>query len=396
MLLDSGADPNAYHVGGNEDIHYTALTCVVGRGEEQAPTHPQARQLAALLLERGAEPYDMQVFYNAFAGHASHGHLAEDDLVWLLELIYQESIKRGRKADWEDSEWKALNMGGYGSGAWYLLHTALKGNYLRIAEWALAHGANPNPARATDPRTPPGTLYDQAVGMGLTAFAELLERYGASPASPPVHHAAEFAAACFRLDRDRARELAAEHPEYLAEPWPLMRAAEHDLTGAAALLLDLGMPPDIQDRNETRPLHLAAYSDSPGVAELLARRGAQIDSRDLVHESTPIAWAFFGQRWRMVDFLAPLSRDVWTLVPAGKSDRIRDVLTADPRLARVSWQGGTPLFYLPDDERIAVEIVKLFVQHGVDLSFRRQDGTTAEDIARARGLDAAADLLKVR
>ena len=394
MLLDSGADPNAYYLGGNEDIHYTALTSVIGRGEEQATTHPQARELAALLLERGAEPYDIQVFYNGFGGHASHGHLAEDDLVWLLDLIYRESVKRGRQPDWTDPEWKALNMGGYGSGAWYLLHTALKGNYLRIAEWALAHGASPDPVRATDSRTVPGTLYEQAVGMGLTEFAELLARYGAPRTMPAVDGANEFAAACFQLDRDRARALAAAHPEYLADPWPLLRAAEHDLTDAAALLLNLGISPNIEDRNQTRPLHLAAYSDSPGVAQQLVQRGAEIDPRDAMHEATPIGWAFFGQRWRMVDLLTPFSRDVWTLVPAAKTARLREVLTAEPRLATVSWEGGTPLFLLPDDEKSAVEIVKLFVEHGVDLSFRRKDGTTAEDIARARGLDAAADLLK--
>ena len=396
MLLDSGADPNVYYQGGNESIHYTALTSVIGRGEEQAPTHPEARQLAALLLDRGAEPYDIQVFYNAFAGHASHGHLADDDLVWLLELIHRESIKRGRQADWADPEWKALNMGGYGSGAWYLLHSALKGNYLRIAEWALAHGASPNPSRASDSRTPPGTLYEQAIGTGLTQFAELLARYGARRTTPAGGGGSEFVAACLRLDRERASALAAAHPEYLADPSPLKVAAEYDLTAAAELLLDLGMSPDLEDRSRARPLHFAAYSDSPGVAQLLIRRGAEIDPRDTMHESTPIYWAFFGQRWRMVDLLTPLSRDVWALVPAGKTDRVRDVLKAEPRLARVSWEGGTPLFYLPDDERSAVEIAKLFLEHGADAWFKRKDGTTAGEIARARGLDAAAELLKVR
>jgi hypothetical protein len=287
-------------------------------------------------------------------------------------------------------------MGGYGSGAWYLLHSALTGNYLRIAEWALSHGATPNPIRAGDPRTPPGTLYDQAVRMGLTGFADLLARYGAPRTVPASASANEFAASCLRLDRERARALAAAHPEYLADPWPLLRAAEHDLAEAARLLLDLGMSPNIEDRGKARPLHFAAYSDSPGVARLLVQRGAEIDPRDAVHEGTPISWASFGQRWRMVDFLTPLSRDVWALVPTAKIDRLREVLTAEPRLARVSWEGGTPLFYLPDDERIAVEIVKLFVEHGVDVSFRRKDGTTAEEIARARGLDRAADLLKTR
>jgi hypothetical protein len=98
----------------------------------------------------------------------------------------------------------------------------------------------------------------------------------------------------------------------------------------------------------------------------------------------------------MVDQLTPFSRDVWTLVPAGKVERVREVLGAEPRLAKVSWEGGTPLFDLPDDEPSAVEIVRMFIDHGVDLAFRRKDGATAEEIARARGLDAAAELLAIR
>ena len=107
-----------------------------------------------------------------------------------------------------------------------------------------------------------------------------------------------------------------------------------------------------------------------------------------MHGTTPIYWAMFGQRQRLVDLLTPVSRDVWTLVPAGKLERLREVVTAEPQLATASWEGGTPLFSLPDDEQTAIEIVKLFLAHGADASFRRKDGATAAQIARARGLDA--------
>ena len=243
LLLDRGADPNADHQGGDASIHYTALTSVIGRGEEQAATHPEARALSSLLLERGAEPYDQQIFYNAFAGHASHPLLADDDLVWLLELIYRESIKRGREADWADPDWKQIDMGGYGSGAWYLLHNAMKGNYLGIAEWALSHGANPNPPRASDQRTPPGTLYEMAIASGRQEFAELLARHGAPRTSPPASEADDFMATCFLPDREGARRMAAAHPEHLKDATTLLRAAESDRVEVAGLLLDLGMSP---------------------------------------------------------------------------------------------------------------------------------------------------------
>ena len=395
LLLDSGADPNAYYPGGNESIHYTALTCVVGRGEEQAPVHPRARELAELLLSRGAEPYDQQVLYNGFAGHASHPGLADDDLTWMLELMYQHSIRRGRERDWQEPTWQMLQMGGYGGGAWYLLANALKGNYLGLARWVLSRGATPNPPSASDPRTPSGTLYEQAVRNGRIEFAELLARYGgrADVVSRSPHD--EFVAAAFNLDRVRAQAILADHPEYLHEPAPLHSAAEQDRADVVALLLDLGLPPNLeQPRSRTRALHLAAYGGALATVRLLIDRGADIDPRDEVHGTTPIYWAFFGQRSRTVDLLTPNSRDVWTLTCAGKVDRLREILAAEPHLAAGRDETDTLLFYLPDDERAAAEIARLLVANGADPSVKRQDGTTAAQVARARGLDEAAEVLR--
>src|SRR5258708_10469065 len=92
-LLDHGADPNAFFPGGNDAIHYTALTLVIGQGEERAPFHPQARALAALLLEGGAEPYDGQLFYNISQS------APDDDVIWLLHLIYDRAIALGPQTD---------------------------------------------------------------------------------------------------------------------------------------------------------------------------------------------------------------------------------------------------------------------------------------------------------
>jgi uncharacterized protein len=367
LLLDRGADPNAWYAGGNDSIHYTVLASVIGRGEEQAPLHPRARELAALLLERGAEPYDVQLFYNGFGWHASHPLLADDDLVWLLELIYQASLRRGRAADWRDPDWMMIGVGGYGGGAWYLLSSALRGNYLSIARWALAHGANPNAPRAADPRTPEGTLYEQARSRGLDEFAELLAAHGAERREPS--------------------------PGSLDDRHRLLRAAEHGLIETVKTLLDRGVSPDSEDDNGTRPMHLAAYAGALPVVRMLVARGAEIDPRDNVHHSTPIYWAWYGQRRHVVDFLASSSRDVWALVPAGYVARIREVLAAEPRLARVHWEQGTPLFNLPDDEEAAVEIVRLFLAAGADAGFTRSDGATAATIANARGLTAAGQLL---
>lgn len=105
LLLEAGADPNAYFLAG--DSRYTPLVGAIGEGEEGRPPHPHRDALVALLLQRGAEPYDMQVVYNiGFQGK----------LQWFLEMIHARALALGREADWRDPAWAMLDMGAYGSG----------------------------------------------------------------------------------------------------------------------------------------------------------------------------------------------------------------------------------------------------------------------------------------
>src|SRR6185295_13874242 len=135
LLLDHGANPNDYFEVGSFPCRYTTLCGVAGEGEDDGPPHPQREPLARLLLEAGAEPYDIQVLYN------THFH---GDMLWLVKLIYEFSMKAGRQSDWQDSNWSMLNMGGYGCGARYLLDIAVGKNNLELSEWLLGRGANPN------------------------------------------------------------------------------------------------------------------------------------------------------------------------------------------------------------------------------------------------------------
>jgi ankyrin repeat protein len=166
----------------------------------------------------------------------------------------------------------------------------------------------------------------------------------------------------------------------------------------AAFLLDLGMSPDVEDpqQGQVRPLHWAAYYDSPRVGRLLIDRGAEIDFYDTIHDGTALWWAVWGQKPRMVDMLSPLSRDVWSLTVAGKVERLRAVLSAEPRLAKSTYQSQTPLFWLPDDEDSAAAIVELFLVHGADPALKNKEGLTAADCASQRGLEDAARLLRAK
>jgi hypothetical protein len=112
-----------------------------------------------------------------------------------------------------------------------------------------------------------------------------------------------------------------------------------------------------------------------------------------MHGTTPINWAFWGGSHGAVDALTPLTRDVWALTRAGKLDRLRDVIAAEPRLAKLRDENDTILFYLPDDEEVAAQIVELLLANGADPTVKRADGASAADVARSRGLDRAAELL---
>ena len=84
LLLDAGADPNAYFVSPDAwRLRFTALTGAMGQGEMGQPEHPHALALASLLLERGADPNDGQGLYNT--------HLVGDDTRW-LELLFRHGL----------------------------------------------------------------------------------------------------------------------------------------------------------------------------------------------------------------------------------------------------------------------------------------------------------------
>ena len=408
-LLDHGADPNAFYLGGNADIHYTALTIVLGRGEEMGSMHPRARELAALLLERGADPHDSQVMYNVFADNTSR-HLLDDDIVWLMELLYEHSIRRGHRAQWDDGRWPMFDMRGAPSlgdaerrhhGAHLLLHAAVDRNLLGFAEWLLRHGADPNvrwgtlwPGHASAQRT----LYQEALLRGHRAMADLLARHGAERTPVDGKDVDAFIAACMQLDRERVRELATV-TDLLADHRPMFAAVHADRADVVTLLLDLGASPDVANPagGGSRALHIAAAAGAVNAASVLIDRGAEIDPVESTYAGTPLSWAKYLNQPAMIDLLGRHSRDVWRLAYTGRVDRLRQVLEEEPERARVaSAEHGTPLHWLPDDERDAIAVVELLLEHEADPAMRNGRGRTAAEIADERGMTTAAELLRAR
>ena len=383
LLLDHGADPDDFYMAG--DARYSVLTGVAGEGEQDSPRQPYAAALFDLLLQRGAEPFDTQVLYNThFSG----------EILWWLELVYKHTIDTPRGEAWKNPDWPMLDMGAYGSGARFLLETAIKKRNLPLADWVLAHGANPNAVPARDRRFPRGSLYETALLEGAPDFADLLARHGATRSAPALDAHERFFDACLRLDRAAAQQQLQAHPEYLHSPAPMFVAAKRDRPDVLALLLDLGYPLETRDGTGKRALHEAALANALRAARFLVDRGAEIDPRESSYDNTPIGWGAHGDHPEIVDFLSRYSRDIWTLCFHGYVDRVREILTDDPKAARVVDQEGyTPLWWLPDDDAQAMAMVELLLAAGADPSAKNKDGGTAADWARRRGmLDVAACL----
>jgi ankyrin repeat protein len=376
-LLDRGADPNArWNDGWDND--FTALTGVIALGEGVKPPHERADELAALLIERGADPVDTQAFYNT--------SIVGDDTHW-LEVLWAHSERGGVTYKWRAVTKK---LGGKipMSPLDFMLSLAVSYNHPRRAQWLLAHGAHADSRQAYSHRS----LRDEALVYGNDAMAELLTRHGAPDA--PLQGKVAFQVACRRLDRGEARRLAASDPECLRDPELMLTAARERRLDIVQLLLDLGTDVDIEDRSGMRALNQAAGSGAVDIVKLLIERGADVD-RPTKHYGGPMGFAaHFGQR-ATAQVLAPHSRDVHNMVFLGMKERLRDLFAAEPALVNLPHfrSALTPLFMLPAEESAALDMARFLLEHGADVSMRNKDGDRPADVARKRGFAALADVL---
>ncbi len=377
-LIDLGADPNASFNDGWDNA-FTVLCGAIGQGEGGRAPHPQAHALADLLLARGAEPFDTQALYNT--------SIAGDDVTW-LELLHRASVARG-----DVWRWRAVGQGLGGdfpvSAIDYLLGNAVTHDHQKRVIWLVAHGANPSGINAYSGHP----HHTQALLQGLTGTAGLLAQRGARIGD--LKGPLAFQVAAMRRSRSQVMALAAADPELLTEPGPLIQAAAHGAADVVALLLEAGIPPDLAQRDGRRALHSAAGSGSVETARVLVEAGADVDAPGTQYDATPLSFAHVFGRPAMVDYLTPLTRDVFTLALANRAERLAEVLTAQPELANARRRNGrTPLFHLPDDEDDAVAITRLLLAHGADPTLTDKAGLTPERAAREAGLDEAAELMR--
>jgi ankyrin repeat protein len=383
LLLDHGADPNTFTMKGNADERldqtprrFTALAGLFGGGSTglaNQPSHPHWRELAELLLARGADPAD-EVALEIQQGPVTRAK---------LEILLRHGLKpEARGARGTSLMGRALSR-------------ALHAGDAESVKLLLAHHAR------TDEPFRGKTPWQIAMERGHLEMARWLEEAGAPAAEIDVVQ--RFVALCMAGDEAGVHALLASFPDLPSKaPKNLAQKAAHSgRLEAVELVLDLGFDPNFMD--EVTALHNAAGGGKEEIARLLMSRGASLTIREPFYDGTPVEWAdFFDVRHMRDLFLNEGAICLFDALDFDRLDRVPDVLARDPgalerpfaqSLSRApkpeDWQ--TPLVRMV--VRGKAEAVRVLLDHGANAAARHPDGRSLSQVARDKGFEEIAGLL---
>jgi ankyrin repeat protein len=372
LLLDRGADAGAHTIkhndppGSGRARRFTALTGVFGGGSTglvNQPPHPQWRELAELLLSRGADPADEQALWIN----------QEASLDILLRYGLEPDAQIHTKAD-------AITLLGR-----ELARAARHGHTDRV-QLLLAHGARTG--EIFQGKTP----WRHAMESGNLQIARLLEEAGAP--TTELNDVERFTSLCLAGDEPAARAMLDRAPDLLARSPKSMviQAVNTGRTGAVRLVLDLGFDPDYLD--EIAALHVAVGGKEE-IVRLLLERGASLSVRDPFYDGTPVGWAAFFDHTRMKNML--LSEGPICLFDAldyDRLDRIPGILARDPASLNRPFAACLSRDPNPEDrqtplaravDRGNTAAVRVLLEHGAGLTARHPDGRTLVQLAGDKG-----------
>ena len=291
-LLDAGADPNTgFWTAGEHPEFETALYGAAGVAHHAG--------LTRLLVERGADPNDVEAVY-----HSPEG----DDLGAMSVLVETGQVTPAhlalmlvRKHDWHDYEGvKYLLTHGadpnyQGDLRWQPVHHAVaRDNSLAIFRLLLDHGAD------FSLRKDGISAIERGAMRGRADLLELLEGRGIPLNLQGVHR---LLAACARNEGALVHQIAEREPMTVAALLEdgadrLAEFAGTWNTEGVEHLLDLGVPVDsryagdgyFDIARDSTALHVAAWKLHLPTIRRLVDRGAEIDPVD-ARGRTPLALA---------------------------------------------------------------------------------------------------------
>ena len=382
LLLDRGADPNAYTLkhndppGSDSARRFTALTGLFGGGSTglvNQPPHPQWREMAELLLSRGADASDEQALWINQAAS--------------LEILLRYGLKLDAQTKMGSPVITLLGR--------ELSQAARNGHADRV-KLLLAHGVR------TDEMFQGKVPWRHAIDRGHVEIARMLEEAGALTSE--LNEEEQFTALCMAGDERGARAMLGQATD-LFERAPksmVLKAVSTGRMEAVRLVLDLGFDPNFMD--EVAALHSAAGRNQQEIVKLLLERGASLSVREPFYDATPLGWVDFFDQAPMREMLlstGPIC--LFDALDLDRLDRVPDVLARDPAalnrpfakcLSRDSKPEDyqTPLVRMVDRGKTAA--VRVLLEHGADTTVRHPDGRSLMQLANDKGYHEIVDLLQ--
>jgi ankyrin repeat protein len=281
-LLDAGADPNTgFWTTGQHPERETALYGAAGVAHHA--------ELTRLLLERGADPNDIEAVYHS---PETHNNAAMRLLVETGKVTRENlALMLVRKHDWHDYEGakylleRGVDPNYMREQGWIPIHHAIaRNNGLNIIELLLDHGADPRV------RKDGATAIERAARKGRGDLLKLFEQRGFPIALRGVDR---LIAACATNDARTVGEIREREPklvrELLAQGSTLLAEfAGTWNTAGVRHLLDLGVPVNARYAGDgyfdiakdSTALHVAAWQSRPDLVQLLIERGADVKAQD--------------------------------------------------------------------------------------------------------------------
>ncbi len=382
VLLDRGADPNAYYMWGGQ-YRFTALTGVFGQGEGgpvNQPEHPDMFPFARALLAAGANPNDSQAAYN---------RCFESDNAW-LKLLLDHGLTAADKNNWYLQVGDQLVPHPSATMRFQMFQAIHRGFADRV-RLLIDHGADlDTPDDSYDNRTHGKTPYQAALLLGQTGIATLLAEAGAD--TDPGSAKDAFEMACMAGELEKAQALLADAPDLKMHVRPrdmLCDAVKLGNLPALKTMISLGF--DLNLRPGRTPLHEAALRGDLVMVDLLLDAGANPTIRDDSYHQPPIGWAIHAGHADIIALLDTQEMDIFTAAARGNTVQLEKRLSEDPaRLnmrfadirpgdapAQTDWL--TPLAVAVGNNH--PNAVQALLDHGADTTVTDGKGTTLATLA---------------
>jgi ankyrin repeat protein len=381
QLLDFGVSPDS-HVILNNTYRFTALTGAMGEGEQgvNQPPHQYADEMAALLLDAGANPNDGQGLYNTMFTDSADKWLA---------LLLNKGLSAADSLNWnaasQDASLATLD---------YQLASAVDSNRLERVQLLLGAGANPNCRNSYNGRA----IHTNALLAGHNEIAQLLLQHGAN--AEALDASDQFRIACVREDKAAIEKLLAAHPELTQDASLLHAAAEHASLSVVKRLITAGFDVDGLSKHGRTLLHHFALKNDVAAIENLLSHGASTDILDRSHNSSPAGFAAYSGCYEAMRLLLDQSDSLLDVVCCGYLERAQAIVALAPEsIHHTTERGNTVLhvigIWLHDEPDYAKykSFVKWLLSAGADINAKNGQGQTPVEFNQALGAENLADVL---